>query len=252
MPPAPEPSAERRQRFKRLRLLIHDPPRRQRAIFLFSLLALAAVSLLASMAEFFPVLPFDLAPTRELQEISSGIFLRLMVFTSLFGYLPWSTVVIAVATVGVGALLGWRDGAYLLLLTAAQGLANQLIKRAVGRPRPLDSLVDVFTPVQGNSFPSGHVMFYTVFFGFLFFLALTRLPRSIWRAALLAIAGLLIAAIGPSRMYLGAHWLSDVLAAYLFGLIILAFGIEFYLASLAPRAPEEQQGALGEHERREQ
>jgi hypothetical protein len=41
-----------------------------------------------------------------------------------------------------------KGGAYLLLLTAVQAVANQLIKRAVGRPRPLSTLVDVFMPMS--------------------------------------------------------------------------------------------------------
>ena len=112
-----------------------------------------------------------------------------------------------------------------------------LIKLAIGRPRPLSSLVDVVAPVSGNSFPSGHVMFYTVFFGFLFFLAWARLPASLGRAAALTICGGLVLLIGPSRMYLGAHWLSDVIAAHLLGLIILTFGIEFYLRYISAARP---------------
>jgi undecaprenyl-diphosphatase len=91
-------------------------------------------------------------------------------------------------------------------------------------------------------------MFYTVFFGFLLFLAVTRLPRSLWQAVAVMLTGVLIVSIGPSRMYLGAHWLSDVIAAYLFGSIILAFGIEFYLRDLAPHAPTQQEGLVGAHD----
>jgi hypothetical protein len=111
----------------------------------------------------------------------------------------------------------------------------------------LSFAVDVFMPVAGNSFPSGHVMFYTVFFSFLLFFAVTRLPRSLWRAVAVILTGGLIVSVGPSRMYLGAHWLSDVIAAYLFGIIILVFGIEFYLRDLAPRAPTQQEGMVGAH-----
>jgi membrane-associated phospholipid phosphatase len=46
-------------------------------------------------------------------------------------------------------------------------------------------------------------------------------------------------------MYLGAHWLSDVIAAHVMGFIILAFGIEFYLRYLAPREPTQQGGLVG-------
>jgi undecaprenyl-diphosphatase len=241
-------SAETHQRFSRLRRLIGDPLRRQRLIFGFSLLSFAIVSLLAYLVDQFPVLPFDLAPTRALQAISNLFFLQFMILVSLLGYMPWSAITVAVGVLLVSVLLGWKDGAFLLFLTAVQAVANQLIKQAVGRPRPLTTLVDVFMPVAGNSFPSGHVMFYTVFFGFLLFLALTRLPRSLWRGVAVMLTGGLIVSVGPSRIYLGAHWLSDVIAAYLFGLIILAFGIEFYLRDLTPRAPTQQEGMVGAHD----
>jgi len=253
-PAAPSPperaakAAETHQRFGRLRTLIGDDRRRQRLLFVCSLVSLAIVSLLAFLADRFPTLPFDLATTRELQEITSAPFLRLMVFVSLFGYMPWSAITVAAGVLVVGLLLGWKDGAYLLILTVLQSLANQLIKAGIGRPRPLDTVVDVFVPVGGNSFPSGHVMFYTVFFGFLFFLVWTRLPRSFWQMLLLVVIAGLVMLVGPSRMYLGAHWLSDVIAAHLLGLIILAFGIEFYLRYLAPRTPTQQDGLVGAHD----
>jgi undecaprenyl-diphosphatase len=241
-------AAETRQRFQRLRVLIGDEQRRQRLLFMFSLISLAIVSLMAFLAYAFPTLPFDLATTRGLQEISNTPFLGLMVFVSQFGYMPWSAITVGAAVLAVGLLLGWKDGAYLLLLTVLESVTNHLIKTAIGRPRPLDTLVDVFVPVAGNSFPSGHVMFYTVFFGFLFFLAWTRLPHSFWRVLLLAVTAGLILLVGPSRMYLGAHWLSDVIAAHLLGLIILAFGVEFYLRHLAPRTPTQQVGLVGAHD----
>jgi undecaprenyl-diphosphatase len=241
-------AAETRQRFQRLRMLISDDRRRQLLLFIFSLLSLVIVSLMAFLAYEFPTLPFDLATTRELQEITNAPFLQLMVFVSAFGYMPWSALTVGAGVLLVGLLLGWKDGAYLLLLTVLQAVANQLIKKAIGRPRPLDTLVDVFVPVAGNSFPSGHVMFYTTFFGFLFFLAWTRLPHSLWRVLVLMLAAGLLLLIGPSRMYLGAHWLSDVIAAHLLGLIILAFGVEFYLRYLVPRTPTQQAGLVGAHD----
>ena len=111
-----------------------------------------------------------------------------------------------------GLRWGWRTGGYLALISALQGAANWLIKAALGRPRPLDPLVRVLGAEQGNSFPSGHVMFYTVFFGFVLFLAWTRLRSGIVRGAVIAAAAALVVGVGPSRIALGAHWLSDVLA----------------------------------------
>jgi membrane-associated phospholipid phosphatase len=83
--------------------------------------------------------------------------------------------------------------------------------------------------------------------GLYLFLAWTRLPRSFWRAMVGIVTGGLIVSVGPSRIYLGAHWLSDVIA-YLFGIIILAFGIKFYLRDHAPRVPTQQEGLVGAHD----
>lgn len=228
------PPASDEQQSRGRRRLFHDPPRRQRLIFSFSLLSLASVSLLAYLVEQLPVIPFDLLATRELQAIRNTLFLRFMIFSSLFGFMPWVSIVITGGVLVVSALRGWRDGAYLLALTAVESGANQLIKQAIGRPRPPNTLVEVFMPLSGASFPSGHVMFYTVFFGFLCFLAWRHFATAFWRAVSCGLTGSLIVAVGPSRIYLGAHWLSDVIAAYLVGSIILAFGIEFHLRDLAP------------------
>lgn len=236
---------EQKRRFRWLRMLIDDDRRRQRLLFMLSLLSLLIVSIIAFFAETIRILPVDVATTRELQEVTDQTFLSVMVFLSLFGYMPWSLVTVVAGFVLVSLLLGWRSGAYLVLLTVIEWLANESIKIVIGRPRPVSELVNVFVPVAGNSFPSGHVMFYTVFFGFLLFLGLTQLPTSIWRTIGLVLLASLIVLIGPSRMYLGAHWLSDVIAAHLLGLIILTFGIEFYLLHLAPRVPAQQEGLIG-------
>jgi undecaprenyl-diphosphatase len=98
-----------------------------------------------------------------------------------------------------------------------------------------------------NSFLSGHVRFYT-FFGFLSFLTRTQLPHSFCRVVALALTGSLIVLIGPSRMYLGAHWLSNVIIAHLLGFIIVAFGIETYLRCPAPCKPPQQGGPIGRHD----
>ncbi|MBC8078529.1 MAG: phosphatase PAP2 family protein [Chloroflexales bacterium] len=240
---------ERNERFGRLRRLVRDDGRRQRLLFLASLVALAVVCVLAGLARLLTVLPLDVWFTRELQEHPRAFITQAMVVVSSFGYMPWLAVTLVGATLLVGVLLGWKDGAYLLLITALQAIVNAGVKLVIGRPRPLDTLVDVFVPVHGNSFPSGHVMFYTVFFGFLFFLAWSRAPRSPLRVVALVICAGLVVLIGPSRIVLGAHWLSDVIAAYLLGLILLAFAIEFYLRYLAPQNHTQQGGLVQAHDR---
>ena len=243
-PPTMPRNPEARQRFSRLRRLVHDDRYRQRILFIASLLAFAIVAVLAALVRLYQVLPFDLSATRELQEPRGTWFREIMIYVSFFGYMPWSAITVAVGTVFIGILLGWKDGAFLLGTTIAQGLANFGIKTAIGRARPSNSLVEVFSQVSGNSFPSGHVMFYTVFFGFLFFLAWTRLPNAAPRWLALIFTGALVLLVGPSRIFLGAHWLSDVIAAYLLGFIMLGFTLEFYLRYHAPTTPAQQEGVM--------
>jgi membrane-associated phospholipid phosphatase len=238
--------AEIRRRFALLRALIYDHRLRHRLVVIGALLALLAVAGLTVLASLYAVFPLDVEFTQELQEDQWAFVSELMYAVSLPGYAPWSWLLVCAATLLVGLLLGWRDGLYLLLITVGQGLVNGLIKRAIGRPRPIDSLVEVFVPNHGFSFPSGHVMFYTVFFGFLLFLVLTRMPSTGWRwAAGLPLAALVLL-VGPSRIILGAHWLSDVLAAYLLSLVILVLAIEGYIHLLAPSSPEAERGLVGQ------
>jgi undecaprenyl-diphosphatase len=109
--------------------------------------------------------------------------------------------------------------------------------------------VNVFAKLSSYSFPSGHVMFYLGFFGFIWFLAFTLLKPSLKRSLLLVFFGILIVLIGVSRVYLGEHWPSDVLGSYLLGSLTLAALIQFYLwgktrffvhQPVAPAEPQKQ------------
>lgn len=228
---------ETRRRFALLRALGRDPGMRLRWLLLAGLLALVAVGALAALARALVVLPVDLWFTRGAQAYDWEALTGLMYVVSLPGYAPWSALTVGAGVALVALLLSWREGLYLLAVTALQGLLNAAIKAAIGRPRPVEDLVEVFAPVHGFSFPSGHVMFYTVFFGFLAFLVWARLRPSLLRALLLVPLVALVALVGPSRIILGAHWLSDVVAAYLLGALVLALAVEGYLRYLPPRSP---------------
>jgi len=91
-------------------------------------------------------------------------------------------------------------------------------------------LVEIIQASGGNSFPSGHVMSYVAFFGLLFSFGLILFQGKYWwRIAVLIISVLLIVLVGPSRIYLGDHWASDVLGAYLLSGILLGVALWMYL-----------------------
>jgi membrane-associated phospholipid phosphatase len=130
-----------------------------------------------------------------------------------------ASVLLAVTLVAVVALLVRRRMAHAALMGAAlaggEGL-NMALKAAFERPRP--SFSDPIATAAGFSFPSGHAMVALTVYGALAFViaAGTRSRRA--RAFVYAAAAVLVLAIGFSRIYLGVHYLSDVLAAYGAGL----------------------------------
>ena len=118
-------------------------------------------------------------------------------------------------------LLLWRKGWLLATLTAANlpfsSLVNTILKYCFLRTRPeVLRLVEI----GGYSFPSGHSFVSMSFYGLLIVLALRLLPqrRRLWVCLPL---GVLIAAIGLSRIYLGVHYASDVLAGLCGGFVWL-------------------------------
>ncbi|MQA05722.1 MAG: phosphatase PAP2 family protein [Streptosporangiales bacterium] len=127
----------------------------------------------------------------------------------------------AIVLGGVGALLGvlrTRRAWPLVLVTVAlcgAGLSIVLVKQLVGRVRPPG--VTALVGETGWSFPSGHTLGATVTFGVLGYLGV-RLVRAWWhRVWIVGVATVMIVAVGVSRMYLGVHWLTDVVGGWLLG-----------------------------------
>jgi undecaprenyl-diphosphatase len=109
-------------------------------------------------------------------------------------------------------------------------LILNLMKNITMRPRPATPLVQVLMENPGFSFPSGQVMFFVQYFGFLCFLAWIRTERASVRRTLLFLLSIPIFLVGFSRIYVGAHWPSDVIGGYLLGGVLLAAMVRFHRA----------------------
>lgn len=127
------------------------------------------------------------------------------------------------ALVGVALFSILRHNLSYAIAAAVAGAtfaADSLLKLAIHRPRPATYDVnDVILP--SYSFPSGHAASSVVVFGLLAYMAWKLLPHP-WGAVVAGIIAVIIIAIGISRIYLGAHYPSDVLGGWVVGLIGLA------------------------------
>jgi undecaprenyl-diphosphatase len=151
--------------------------------------------------------------------------------------------------VGVGWWLRRRTWRPLGLLAAAYvgaDLAFNAVKELVHRPRPPVGIL--LKPVAGPSFPSGHATQAVAVYGMLAALAAATTTSWARKVAAWTLAVVITGAVAVSRLYLGAHWLTDVLgglalgAAWLFALLTSVRTID----QLRGRPPDQQPPAATE------
>ena len=159
--------------------------------------------------------------SQEMQEHQNPLLDTLMKGVSWFGFFPGSAISVLAATI-IFFIFKYRREALFVFLTSTAGLISSIIKVLVNRPRPTEPLVRIVQKVSEQSFPSGHVLFYIMFFGFLTVLMddIKTIPKFI-RITVAAVSLLLIFTVPFSRIYLGAHWFTDVLGGFLLGMLCL-------------------------------
>jgi membrane-associated phospholipid phosphatase len=193
-------------------------------------LQLTLFGALAGYVHLHPIVPLDIAITRRFQQ-NQAPWLRIsMLAISFPGSSPLLPILVA-GTTRVCWVVGLRlEAVFVAGLSTVSLLLSLLIKVQVARPRPTGNLVHVMKKALGYSFPSGHVMAYIAYFGLLFAFGVILLRgRHWWRTTLLVNSAAIVVLIGPSRVYLGEHWASDVLGGYLIGESLLGIAVAGYL-----------------------
>jgi membrane-associated phospholipid phosphatase len=136
-----------------------------------------------------------------------------------FGSSEWIAVILSVLVMFFVWKRWWPSLITLIVAVPGGMLLNELVKVLVHRHRPI---VDgPFVDWSGYSFASGHTIGATLLYGQLLLFVLPVLKARHWRIAAVSCAALLITLVGFSRIALGAHFLTDVLAAIVFGIIWL-------------------------------
>jgi membrane-associated phospholipid phosphatase len=159
-----------------------------------------------------PIVSFDRALAGWLHTYETGFATDVV---STVTQLGGATVLLAITLVASVALVLARRFAHATLMGAALAggeALNMALKAAFERPRPAFS--DPIATASGFSFPSGHAMVSVTVYGALAFVILATTKSRRARVLVLATAAALVLAIGFSRLYLGVHYVSDVLAAY--------------------------------------
>ena len=166
-----------------------------------------------------PLLFFDRPVERLVQAVPWGPLGLVMTVTNTIAG-TWQ-VIASLLAITMLWLLERRAG-MLMALGSLGSLLDQVIKDMFARHRPDASLVHVLSPVNGYSYPSGHAVFYT---WLCFMLAAGLAPRvnPRWRPPLWAGATFIVLMACLGRIWVGAHWPSDVIGGFVLGLGWSAF-----------------------------
>ncbi len=159
----------------------------------------------------------DAAITLRFQRHRHPLLAHTMDVVSWPGFPPQSQLIPPALAASLW-LLGLRVEAVFQALAWGTSGISFFVKAVMKRPRPDRSEFRVaIARIGGSSFPSGHVLNYMGVYGFLAYLAHTLIRPKAPRRLIVSGLVTLLALVGPSRVYLGHHWFTDVLASYLLG-----------------------------------
>jgi undecaprenyl-diphosphatase len=178
--------------------------------FLVSLVGFIAMSLLVRANS---IVRFDGYIISFIQGTESAWLTTVMKFFTYIGTIRFIAVLSIFVLFFLLRVLKYRlEILIYLAVVFCTPILNRLLKLYFERTRPdLHRLIEI----GGYSFPSGHAMNAFSFYSILAFLLWRHVPAKSGRVAVILISSFMIAAIGTSRIYLGVHYPSDVIAGYL-------------------------------------
>lgn len=211
-----------------------DPARSEyRALLLFAAVLIVAawtfIGVIEDVVSGDPLVVVDKMLYQLLQGLRTPFGDSVMI---AFTQLGDATVILPVITAVLLWLVwkrAWRPAVYWLAAASFGAVLTMILKAGFGLPRPLP----LYDGTNAFSFPSGHAAMSIVIFGFLAVLSARELPLR-GQLVVFTVVTLLSGLIAFSRLYLGAHWLSDVLGGLSFGVAWVALLGIAYLRRPAP------------------
>src|SRR5919107_1873729 len=162
-----------------------------------------------------PLVRFDLAVAITLHDLATPPLTTFFLIVTALGSIETIALVGLVGAVVLGVRRRWLHLGTWLAAVFGSAALNQLLKALFGRPRPY--FEHPLVSETSYSFPSGHAMESLVLYGMLAYFAVLTLKTWRSRTAIVLGTALLVLLIGFSRMYLGVHYFSDVVAGYAAG-----------------------------------
>jgi len=205
--------------------------------------------LLFVRAKWGPMLRFDNATRDSLHRyaLAHHEFVTAMKTVSTLGTFPVYAAVFAIVILWLLRQRLRRLALFVAVAVVGSSLLNSVVKATVGRARPV--LPDPVARARGQSFPSGHAQSAAVGYAVILLVFLPVL-HGIWRRVAYAVSIAMVLAIGFSRVALGVHFVSDVLAGYLLGIawvMALTAAFNLWRQDLGRRAVAPTEGLEPEH-----
>jgi len=174
---------------------------------------------------------FDLSVSQEIQEDQNLILDILMKAFSWLGTFYVAAIMVFAFALVFFIFKYFKEGFFILSCILSGGV-SYVLKMLIDRPRPTVDFVRIVEETHYQSFPSGHVLFYTVFFGSLMIVAVYSKILKVSLKILIALLCFAMVIIGAiSRIYLGAHWFTDVVGGFIVGVLFVMITGSIYIRS---------------------
>ena len=166
-----------------------------------------------------PITNLDTLLNTKLQLLWNPLLNNIMIFITRIA----DTIPLIILSVILLAILIYKKRLYHSLLLASALIIGEIFKQTIKfliqRARPENALIHA----EGFSFPSGHATTAIIFFSLLIYFFKDNIKNKLLKNLFIAANITLILLIGFSRIYLGVHWLSDVIAVFCLGLFLVIF-----------------------------